>query len=353
MVDLDNPHGFGALDRWDMLGRILDIERQAQEAWRLASELELPEAYRHARAVVVLGMGGSAIGGDIARTLALRTARAPINVCRDYDLPAYVDGQTLAIASSYSGDTEETLSATEQALERGAMMLAVTTGGRLAELAAKHGFPALRFSYPAQPRAALGYSLFLLLGILAKLDLVPGSSLDLEDATEAMRTTVEQLRPEVATTQNRAKQLALALEGKLPVIYGGGILAEVARRWKGQFNENSKQWSFFEQFPELNHNAVVGYQFPRALLGDIVVVMLTSPLNHPRVRVRERATRDLLAQAGVRCEVLEARGRSELGQVASSIVQGDFASYYLALLNGIDPSTIESIEYLKRRLAEA
>ncbi|MBI4492686.1 MAG: bifunctional phosphoglucose/phosphomannose isomerase [Chloroflexi bacterium] len=352
MIDLDMPQDYSALDPANMLGRILEMDRQIAEAWRLAGELALPPAYRGARAVLVLGMGGSAIGGDLARTFAARDARVPILVSREYALPGWVGPDTLIIANSYSGGTEETLGATEQALARGALVLAVTTGGRLAQMAGERGFSLLRFSYPAQPRAALGYSLFLLLGVLVKLGLLPSEGIDLGSAQEAIRQTVAQLRPGVPTAQNRAKQLAQALRGKLPVVYGGGILAEVARRWKGQFNENSKQFSFFEQLPELNHNAVVGYQFPRELVGDIVVLMLSSALNHPRLLVREQVTRELLTRAGVRCEVLEASGQGELAHLVSSIVQGDFVSYYLALLNGIDPSAVEVIDYLKARLAE-
>lgn len=353
MVDLDDVQSYAALDPADMLGRILDMGNQVSEAWRLASAFSLPPACRAAKAVLVLGMGGSAIGGDLARTIAARSGSVPVIVSREYDLPGWVNPETLVVVSSYSGATEETLSATEQALEHGALMLALTTGGRLAQLGRERGFPVLQFAYPAQPRAALGYSLFLLLGVLVRLGMLPGDQVDLASAQEAVRQTIEQLRPEVPAAQNRAKQLAQTLQGKLPVVYGGDILSEVARRWKGQFNENSKNWAFFEQLSELNHNAVVGYEFPRDMLSSLVVIQLTSSLNHPRILLREQITQELLAQVGVRHEVMAASGHDALAHMLSSIVQGDFVSYYLALLNGADPYTVEVINYLKSRLAEA
>lgn len=351
MVNLDNRRSYAQLDASDMLGRILELDHQVAEAWRLAGEATVPKSYKDAQAVLVLGMGGSAIGGDLGRTFATDRASVPILVSRDYDLPAWVGPKTLVIASSYSGGTEETLSATHQALDRGAMLLAITTGGQLAELAETRRFPALRFAYNAQPRAALGYSLFLLLGVLVKLGVLLRSAIQVTATQTAIRETTGRLRSEVPESDNRAKQLARALHGKLAVVYGGGLLAEVARRWKGQINENSKNWAFFEQLPELNHNAVVGYEFPRELAGGTIVLMLSSSLNHPRIQVREQITRDLLERAGVQCEVIEAIGQDELSHMLSSTVQGDFVSYYLALLNGIDPSTIESINYLKGRLA--
>ncbi|HYU17565.1 MAG TPA: bifunctional phosphoglucose/phosphomannose isomerase [Chloroflexota bacterium] len=353
MVDLDQPSTYAELDRSGMLSRVLEMDRQAEDAWRLATTFEAPAEYGAARQVVVLGMGGSAIGGDLVRTLVSRRAAVPILVCREYELPAFVGPDTLAIASSYSGDTEETLSATEQALAAGARVIAVSTGGRLAELAAERGLPLLHFSYSAQPRAALGYSLFLILGLLARLEYLEASTLKMEEALAAIRAKAAECGPEKPTSANPAKELATALHGSLPVIYGGGILAEVARRWKGQFNENAKQWSFFEQLPEVNHNAVLGYEYPPELGGKIVVLLLSSPLNHPRIGLRERATAELLGRAGVRNRVLRAEGQGELAQVCSLVVLGDLVTYYLALLNGADPSTVENIDYLKAELAKA
>jgi glucose/mannose-6-phosphate isomerase len=353
MIDLDQPATYAELDRSDMLRRVSEMDRQAEDAWRIATGASIPDEFRTARQIVVLGMGGSAIGGDLVRTLTAGRSAVPIVVSRDYDLPTFVGPDTLAIASSYSGNTEETLGATEQALARGARVVGVTTGGQLAELSKSHGFPLVLFRYAAQPRAALGYSLFTLLGLLTRLGYLPADQDGLDGALAAIRARTAACAPDRVTDDNLAKQLAGAIHGRLPIVYGGGLLAEVARRWKGQLNENAKHWAFFEQLPELNHNAVIGYEHPGLLAGQIVVLILSSSLNHRRIAVRERVTAQLLDRAGVEHRTLGAEGDGDLGHICSLAVLGDFVTYYLALLNGADPSTIENIDYLKAELAKA
>ncbi len=353
MIDLDQPTTYQQLDRSDMLARVLEMDRQAQDAWNIATSFDLPAEYGQARQIVVLGMGGSAIGGDLARTLTARHVPIPILVSREYELPAWVGSETLVIAASYSGNTEETLSATDQALAVGARVIGLTTGGKLGQLAEQHGFPVLRFTYEAQPRAALGYSLFLLLRLLVRLEYLPEIELKVDEALAAIRQQTATCHPDSPTSLNPAKELATVIHGSLAVVYGGGILAEVARRWKGQFNENAKHWAFFEQFPELNHNAVIGYEHPAALEQKIQVLILSSPLNHPRIGLRERVTSQLLGRRGVRSRVLRAEGQGELAQVCHMVVWGDFVTYYLALLNEADPTTIENIDFLKAELGKS
>ncbi|MDY7042084.1 MAG: bifunctional phosphoglucose/phosphomannose isomerase, partial [Chloroflexota bacterium] len=232
------------------------------------------------------------------------------------------------------------------------MLLAITTDGKLARRARELKAPLLTFSYESAPRAALGHSLITLLGVLCKLGFVPDKAADLDEAIAVMEGWQVEIKETVPLNKNAAKQLASSLHGKLPVVYGANYLSEVARRWKGQFNENAKHWSFFEQFPELNHNAVVGYRWPDDLAAKITVILLSSALDHPRNRVRAQVTQEILAQRGVAHQVVEARGASPLAQVLSIIHFGDYASYYLALLNGADPSPVDTISYLKKRLAE-
>lgn len=352
MIDLDRPDSYAALDPAKMLARVMELDRQIADAWRLATQLRAPADYRQATSIVVLGMGGSAIGGDLVRTLVAPRLRVPLLVVREYDAPAFVGPETLAIASSYSGGTEETLSAVKQALAAGARVVAITTGGQLAELARQQRLPLLRFDYPAQPRAALGYSLMLILGTLVRLGYLESAAVDIEAAAAAVRAQRARLAPEVPTAENLAKQLALRLRDKLAILYGGGLMAEVARRWKGQFNENSKHWAFFEQLPELDHNAIMGYRFPRDLAGRVCVLLLGSARNHPRIQTRAAVTADILRQHGVETVALEAEGDSDLAHVLTMTQLGDFVTYYLALLNGIDPSTIDAIDSLKAALAE-
>jgi glucose/mannose-6-phosphate isomerase len=335
-----------------MLGRIGELPRQCRDAWQSAMGLALPPDYSRVDKAIILGMGGSAIGGDLISALAAEQGAMPVLVHRDYHLPSSVDATTLVIASSYSGNTEETLSAFAQALKTPAKKLAITTGGRLKALAEESSVPLFAFHYPAEPRSAFGYSFFSILGILHKLGLI---SIDAKDIEQAI-ATAEELWPKLDKDKplehNPAKQLATRLWGRLTVVYGAGALSKVALRWKTQLNENSKAWAFSECFPELDHNAVVGYRFPSWLAERVFVVLLRSPLLDLRIQARYQVTAEILSQAGVEYEVIEAQGKSLLSQVMSTVLIGDYVSYYLAILNQVDPSPVDAIDYLKQRLGK-
>ncbi|HZT07827.1 MAG TPA: bifunctional phosphoglucose/phosphomannose isomerase [Chloroflexota bacterium] len=350
MIDLDQPPQFADVDGLGMLERILGLPEQIRDAWAMTRDLDLPDSHAEAANIVICGMGGSAIGGDLVRSLADDEARVPIAVVRGYDLPRYVDGRSLVVVSSFSGATEETLSAFDQALERGARLIALTQGGPLLDRAQSHGVPVARFAFAGQPREAIGYSMVLMLGVLCRLRYLSDRAPDVDRAATTLSQMLATIGPDVPAESNPAKRLAQRLYGKLGLVYAGGLLADVARRWKGQLNENAKHWSFFEVLPELNHNAVLGYQFPTDIAPHVLVVTLSSSLNNPRVRVRERVTAELLARWGVATEVVNARGTSPLEHVLSTSYVGDFVSYYLALVNDVDPSDINTITFLKARL---
>ncbi len=352
MINLDDQSVYRRYDPAGMLERIHEMPAQCQQAWQKAMSFILPKDYAQVNKVVILGMGGSAIGGDLAGSLAISEARMPVLLCRDYNLPAYVDDNTLVIASSYSGMTEETLTSFEQALKTGARKLVITTGGRLKAIAEANNVPVFTFDYKAQPRAALSYSLLPILCFLQKLGLVSDKSADVAEMVQVLSKLAERIGEGVPSSRNPAKKLAKRLYGNLPVIYGSGILSEVARRWKTQLNENGKAWAFYEVFPELNHNAVVGYQFPAELAEKVVVVLLRSALLHKRVQVRYRITCELLEQAKVGYEIVDGEGKSALSQMMSLVLYGDYVSYYLALLYETDPSPVKVIDFLKKRLAE-
>ncbi len=350
MINLDDPSVFKRYDSEGMLERIHEVPAQCQQAWQKANNFALPQDYAQANKVVILGMGGSAIGSDLASSLAVAEAKVPVLLCRNYNLPAYVDAKTLVIASSYSGMTEETLTSFEQAIKTGAKKLVITTGGKLKAMAEANNIPVFTFDYRAQPRAALSYSLFPILCFLQKLGFIGDKSADVAEAVQVLQKLAERINEGVPSSQNSAKQLAEKLYGHLPVIYGAGILSEVARRWKTQLNENSKAWAFHEVFPELNHNAVVGYQFPAELASKIVVVFLRSALLHKRIQLRYQITCQLLDQAKVGYEIVDGEGTSPLSQMMSLVLFGDYISYYLAILYETDPSPVKVIDYLKKQL---
>jgi glucose/mannose-6-phosphate isomerase len=351
MLNLDNPLTYQQFDRAGMLNHLHEFSKQCQRAWQKVLEFELPREYAKIDKLIILGMGGSAIGGEIVRRLALAESKVPVWVHRDYNLPLFVDEGTLVIASSYSGNTEETLSAFSQALKTPAKKLVLTTGGKLKELAKRDGTPIFVIDYKAPPRAALPHNLIPLIGIFQKLGLFRDQPANLEEALKILRKLSRDFIETTPLVSNPAKQLATKVGGHVPIIYGAGILSGVAKRWKTQLNENSKTWAFFELFPELNHNAVLGYEFPSQVKERIFVILLRSSLLHPRSQLRYEATAKLLAKAGISHEFVEAPGATALAQVLSLVLLGDYLSIYLAILNRIDPTPVDSIDFVKKYLA--
>jgi glucose/mannose-6-phosphate isomerase len=351
-VYLDDPKVFLRFDPSGMLTHIRNFPDLCRQAWQLAAGFKLPDNYKEVKKVVILGMGGSAIGGDLVASLAATESPVAVQVCRDYQLPRHVDEKTLVIASSYSGMTEETLSAFQQSLATPALKLAVTTGGKLKSLCEAQKIPFFTFSYKTSPRAALPFSFFILLGIMQNLGFLPPRKAELDETFAVLEDLNKRIQDSSPQELNPAKALAQKLYGRLPVIYGSGITAEVAHRWKTQINENSKMMCFYELFSELNHNAVMGYSFPEDLLPKSLIVMLDSDLLHARIRLRYEITQTLLERAGIQYQVLKGEGRSALSQMMSLILFGDYVSYYLAILNQADPTEIKGIDYLKNSLAK-
>jgi glucose/mannose-6-phosphate isomerase len=351
-VNLDDPRVYLKYDPENMLARIKELPAQCTQAWQAAMDFNLPPHYANVDKVVILGMGGSAIGGDLIRSLAQSELKVPVIVHRDYGLPSFVDVRTLVIASSYSGNTEETLSAFEAALGAGYKKLVITTGGRLQEMAKAENIPVFKIDYQSQPRAALGFSFLPALCFMQRLGFIGDKSTDVAETVELLEQLSHRLDEKSPVKRNQAKQLAHRLYGRLPVIYGAGITAEVARRWKTQINENAKSWSFYEVFPELNHNATVGFPLPKESASGSRVVMLMSPDFNDRIKLRYQVTGELLKQAGVAYETVDSEGKSPLAQMMGLIMLGDFVSYYLAMLYKVDPTPVKVIDYLKERLAK-
>ena len=349
---LDNTHIFEKYDPNDMLGSIREMPSLCQSAWKASDQFNFPPGYENVNKIVLLGMGGSAIGGDLVSNLIAEETSVPFTICRSYRIPAFVDENTLVIASSYSGNTEETLSSFELALETGAKNLVITTGGKLRKMAEENSVPVFTFDYKSQPRAALPFSLLPIIRFLQNLGIIRDKSTDVDEAIQIMHELLRKIDISVPLLQNPAKKMAESLHDKLTIIYGAGIITEVAHRWKTQINENSKAWCFYEIFPELNHNAVVGYQYPPDMAGKTIIVMLDSALLPKRIRLRYSITRKIMKKAGVPYQVIEGKGNHPLSQVMSLILFGDFVSYYLAILYRVDPSPVNMIDFLKSELAK-
>jgi glucose/mannose-6-phosphate isomerase len=330
---------------------VAGFSAQFSAASERALRLELP-APGKVDSVVLTGLGGSAIGGDVVRIAIGDHLRVPFTVNRDYRLPHFVSGSTLVFACSYSGNTEETLNAYAEARRLGAQVICIASGGRLAARARTDGYPLIELPAGMQPRAALGFSSILLLGALRALGIVPDPAEALAETGSLLSDLAARYGLDVPESRNRAKSIARTLAGKVVAIYGSnGLLEPAAVRWRGQLEENAKNLSFHHLLPEMNHNELVGWRIPADALSRIAVVFLRDAGEHPQVRRRFEATVEAIRPMAAEVHEVWSEGRSLLARLFSVIYLGDYVSLYAAWLNGVDPTPVEAIEALKRKLA--
>ncbi len=352
-MNLDDLDRLRNLDPEDMLGHIQRLPDQLAQAWQIGQSLPLPTVDRIER-VVICGMGGSAIGADLLAAYGAPLAPIPLVVWRNYGLPAFATGAgTLVVASSHSGNTEEVLSAFEEALRRGVRLLAISRGGALGSRALSAGVPWWEFEHDGQPRAAVGFSFGLLLALLARLRLVPDPAEEVKAAVAAMRQQQRELRADVPTVKNPAKRLAGQLMDRWVTVLGADHLAPVARRWRTQISEIAKAVAQFEELPEADHNLVAGVFHPASALTRTKVIFLSGGACHPRNLLRVEATRQVLMVEGFDTDVIEAPGEGRLAQQWTALHFGDYTAYYLAMAYGVDPTPVSAIEGLKARLRDS
>jgi len=333
-----DPHGAG-----DVLA---DFPRQCRAAARLRAEPAL--AAGPPSIVVVAGMGGSAAGGDLLATCAAERVGVPIVVHRGYDLPPTARGRALVIASSYSGETVEVLSAVDLALERGLSVVAMTSGGPLGTRAAQRGLPRVTLPGGLMPRMALGYLLFPGVTVLRDVGLEVATVAEVSEALDVVDALAGDLVPERPSAENEAKRLALAIGDRLPAIYGGPVTGAVAYRWKTDVEENAKTFAMSGAIPEMNHNAIEAWRAPRA--GDLQLVFLRDRQEPPAIARRFTVLRELVGDAAGGVSECWARGSGRLARLVSLAYVGQWTSYYLAVLRGRDPWTVPLLDELKRRM---
>ena len=351
-MNLDDINSFKQLDPQNMLGEIDNLPRQLQSAWELGQQLPLPD-FKGITHILISGMGGSAIGADLLAAWIAPACPIPVIVHRDYELPAWAHGpETLVIASSHSGNTEETLAVFEAATQAVCRLLAVCTGGELEHRATAQHVPIWKFSHTGQPRAAVGFSFGLLLAAVARMGLIPDPENEILEALAGMRFQQENLRSHVPVAQNPAKRLAGQLVGRWVNVYGSGILAPVARRWKGQVNEIAKAGAGFELLPEADHNALAGLENPEVLMHTMTL-FLRAQSDHPRNLLRADLTRHGFMVAGLNTDVYNANGESRLAQLWTALHFGDYMAYYLAMAYGMDPTPVETLQNLKAAMQAA
>ncbi len=353
MTDLDDSAALRAADPGRMLDVVMRLPEQCREGYALGLAIADPPAIDDLASVAFCGMGGSAIAGDVIRTLFAGELGVPVTVVRSAELPAHCGPRTLVLVSSYSGGTGETLALFERAVERGCRIVAVTSGGALADRAGELRVATLRLPAGfAMPRAAFGHLALGSIGVLVAMGLVRSVERDLDEAVAALEPIAARCGPSVPASDNPAKTLAMQLGERVPVIWGAaGIASAAATRWKAGFNENAKVPAFSSELPELDHNEVVGWSPGR---GEGFHVIALRHDGEPRdLAARFALSRDIAMASGAGLEEVRTHASSALARLLDLVLRGDLTTTYLALARGIDPSPIEAIARLKAALAEA
>jgi glucose/mannose-6-phosphate isomerase len=344
-----NREGISEVDTHDLLEDILAIPEHLRDALFKVDSANL-EPWDSPGGLVVAGMGGSAIGGALARAALGDQASRPIMSSREYGVPAWTTPDTTVLCASYSGDTEETLAAYEAAGALGAKRVVVTTGGRLAKQAREDGVPVIPVAGGFQPRAAVAYMFVAALEVAWLCGCAPRMSTEIDVAADGLENCVVEWGPE-AKADSTAKRLAMSLHGTIPVIAGAGVTEPIAYRWKTQINENAKLPAFAGELPELDHNDICGWDGATDL-GRFSAVFLEDSDQHPRTRDRFRLTEQLIAPDAAATHRVSTSGRTAVERVMSLVLLGDLVSLYLAVLRGVDPTPVEILARLKALLAE-
>ena len=352
-MDLNDYTSFPKIDKQNYLAEIENLPSQLESAYRQGLSLSLP-AWQGIRHVLIAGMGGSAIGADLLAAYAAPLCKVPILAQRNYNLPAWAIGpETLVVASSHSGNTEETLAAFEQALQSGCHLLSLSTGGKLAARTKALNLPLWTFEHHGQPRAAVGYSFGLLLALFTRLGLIPDPADDLSGTITAMRNQGAGLQADQPLARNPAKRLAGQLMGRWVMVFGADVLEPVARRWKTQINELAKTWAQYDVLPEADHNSLAGLQQPEQGLSSGMALFLSAQSYHPRNLLRAELTKQAYMLEGLNTDLVEAQGETALAHQWTALHFGDYVAYYLALLYETDPTAIPMLEGFKRQLEES
>jgi len=354
MINLDDLSAVRRIDPSNFAGLIESFPLQLEQGLKIASAWSLPKwKASDFSNIVVAGLGGSSIAAEIVKSYLNYELTIPFSVIRHYRLPELVNQKTLFIASSYSGNTEETLSAYREARKCKAKMVGIASGGQLIELCKRDRLPHIIIPGGLPPRAALGYSLASLLVLLGRLGLVKSKMKEIERAATFLNEFKTKFVPTVEKLENQAKILAEKLYRKIPVIYAGeDYFYSVALRWKQQICENAKVLAFCNAFPEFNHNELVGWGKSEELREKLTVLILKDKGDHKRVKARMEIVKGILEQKGVPVIEVESFGNSLLERISSLIHLGDWVSFYLSILNEVDPTPVEVIDYLKKSLAQ-
>jgi len=356
MLNLDDAGEITDLDKKQVATSIEKLPDQVEQAWTESSAISFPENYTGVKNIIIAGMGGSALGPELARSILTDKITLPLVIVRDYKLPAFADENTLVILSSYSGTTEEVLSCAQGAVSRNCKIAGITEGSDLGHWLKKGGYPTYIFeakNNPSeQPRAGLGYMAVGIVGILHSLGFVKISSRHIEDATGSIRGLGEDFHPDSKISNNFAKEIASKLQGFEVSILAAEFLSANAHIFANQINETAKTFSSYHLLSELNHHLLEGLGRPENLSQNLKFVILESDLYSDKIKKRIEITKDILDKHKFDVISVKFEEETPIVQALDTLLVSSWTSFYLGLLNGVDLSEIPWVDYFKKRLAE-
>lgn len=352
---LDNQEVYRRLDTHGVLTSIKKFVDQIKQAFTESSTINIPDNYKNVNDVVICGMGGSRFGGRIAAALFNNTSKVPLIVMGDYRLPAFVNEESLVFLSSYSGNTEEILSAAQEAISKKSKVIVFAKAGKLADLAKSNNWPGYypfeeKHNPSGQPRLGMGYQVSATINILAKLGLGEVGDRDINDALGLLRERDEVFSSETKTEENLAKELALSFQNKLPILIGAEFIIPCLCIFQHQINENGKQLAYYFDIPELNHHLLEGLGFPLFNTNNLCFFFADSDFLGGRNRERISVTKNVIIRRELKMESFLLSATSRLGQIFELLQLGAYVSYYLAMLNGVDPYPIPWVDFFKTEL---
>lgn len=353
---LDNVRIYAQYDPNDIGFGIDRLAEQVRMAWHASQEIAVPKSYAKTKHILVVGMGGSALGAHILQDIFQKKSKIPFSIVRDYVLPSWVNADTLVILSSYSGTTEEVLSAADDAVKKKAKVLVICAGGALAAWAKKHKVPAYVFTpgdLAKQPRLGIGFSFAGIAGLLASAGINVVKEEDIRRSISAMGEVTDLCASDVAFDENPAKQVAAAIADKNVLIVGAEHLVGNAHILANQINETGKQFATYFALPELNHHLLESFSHPKTVIGNTAMLFLHSSLYHPRTRKRFTVTADMAEERGISVVDYVARGKDLLEESCEVLQFSSYVSWYLAIINKEETTAIPYVDEFKALMGKA
>lgn len=356
MKDLDDINRIKKIDQGKALTSIEHLSHQCKQAWNESLKVKIPESFQKVRNIVISGMGGSSYGARIVKSLYQKdnNLSIPVVLANGYCLPGFVNSNTLVILSSYSGNTEETLVTAIQAKEKKAKILVLTSGGKLASFLKKNSYPGYifnpRYNPSGQPRIGVGYMIIGLIGLLARLKKIPVTDSEIYKIIKFLDSKTEKLGVEAKTDKNPAKTLAKRIKNKIPIILASSYFEGAVYGLRNMFHETAKQFAVYFPIPEANHHLLEGLAYPKSNRKNLIVLFLLSKTIDQKLKKRLTLTKEVVKKNNINTEMILLSGISGLGQTMEIIQLGSWLTFYLAMLNNIDPTEIPWVDYFKENL---